>query len=272
MSTPPTLQTVTLNDYTPPIKLKILPLSSPCGNKDTTDSTNALNTGLSIWFGARNLIGIFPSILEALKSQNIELQNILELGAGTGLTGIWLYNNIPVTSNTNLELTDGVSEVLPLLTSNINLNPPPASLNVTPSELLWGGKLPKTYNFIYGADLIYERVDGAKVRLLAQTVRSGLSGVDWVSKDSSKYTNEESDEYEIPECAEIIFEVTSVPFFLLAFTRRSFPFNQLIEIFNSEGLKCTGLVEGGCFDIFENDTDGLTDMWRDCVLGFEAIE
>ncbi|GMH54469.1 hypothetical protein TrVE_jg11997 [Triparma verrucosa] len=278
---------IELSSYSPPtgpsIKLQLLPLLSACGNKDATGASK--NTGLSIWFGAKNLINVLPELLLDYNSDyNKEVggpgdnrtNRILELGAGTGLTGIWLLHHLSLSSSPfHLTLTDGVDEVLPLLSSNLLLNsPPPSSYSV--SNLLWGATLPQTYDFIYGADLIYERVDTTKVRQLASTVRSGLTVEIWESPPSplnivDSSTLLDGEEGCLPPCLLEPFKVGRLPFFILAFTRRSFPFPSLIRIFAEEGLKCKGLVEDGTYDIFENETDGLTDMWRDCVVGFEPI-
>ena len=120
---------------------------------------------------------------------------------------------------------------------------------------------------IYGADLVYERCDKEKVRALARTVRSGLSSVPWPSIPATSGAEHDPDEDVVLSLA-----VPAFPCFLLALTRRSFPLPQLLALFREEGLGCDGLLENGCWDIFENETDGMTDMWRDVVLGFTPLE
>ena len=50
--------------------------------------------------------------------------------------------------------------------------------------------------------------------------------------------------------------------FVLFMTRRSYPLHHLIKTMEDQGLKYMGLAEGGQRDIFDNDIDGLSDLWR----------
>ena len=114
-----------------PITLLSTPLT--CG---TTGNPNA-NTGLSIWFGARNLVNCLPAFLS---SSGPPIGPVLELGAGAGLTGIWLSGQLP---GVNLCLTDGVDEVIPLLQENVSRN---CAVNAPKVErLLWGARLSQQY-------------------------------------------------------------------------------------------------------------------------------
>ena len=121
-------------------------------------------------------------------------------------------------------------------------------------------------SLIYGADLVYERCDTGKVRDLARTVRSGLSPFPWTAPLPPP---SEGDEDFSPLSLEIV--APPYPCFLLALTRRSFALPKILSLFRLEGLQCDGIIEGGSWDIFDNDTDGLTDMWRDSVLSFTPI-
>ena len=216
-----TPQTVNLPD-SDPITLLSTPLTSLSGNPGA-------NTGVSVWFGARNLVGVFPSFLSASPHPP---KSALELGAGSGLTGIWLARHFP---GLDLTLTDGVDEVLPLLRENVGRNCAQDIPSV--QSLRWGVVLPKQYDMIYGADLVYERCDAEKVRALARTVRSGLSPVPWSSTPAAPEAdgpNEEVDEEVILPLA-----VPAFPCFLLALTRRSFPLPQLLALFREEVSEAT---------------------------------
>jgi hypothetical protein len=93
------------------------------------------------------------------------------------------------------------------------------------------------------------------------------------------YPQDWQDKYELPEDGYInedTFELTKAAsndcsLFLLSFTRRSYPLSSLIQTFEHAGLHFEGTVENSCYDLFGNCTDGLTEIWRDCVLAFSTL-
>ena len=57
--------------------------------------------------------------------------------------------------------------------------------------------------------------------------------------------------------------------FVLALTRRNLSHDEVLISAFEEGLVFKGVIEDTSFDLFDNETDGLTDLWRDSVLVFE---
>ncbi|KAL2042293.1 hypothetical protein N7G274_004781 [Stereocaulon virgatum] len=97
------------------------------------------------------------------KMDELRGKTIVELGAGSGLTGLALSLGLSRTTNISntIHLTDGHPPLLPLLRQNIALNTPhirPTSL-ILPSLLSWGADLPpgipKEPDIILAADCVY---------------------------------------------------------------------------------------------------------------------
>ena len=82
-------------------------------------------------------------------SSNSRVTNMVELGAGTGVTGLMVAQALP--EEVHIGLTD-LPLLMPLLEKNLahNDNPPNASAFV----LEWGGTVSSSYDVILGADVV----------------------------------------------------------------------------------------------------------------------
>lgn len=172
-------------------------------------------------------------------------KSCLELGAGTGLTGIVL-SKVQDDALAVLVLTDGEPEVLALLQSNCADNGMPAAVQL--SLLLWGvnsgsqlllSERPEGFDCIYGCDLFYNRSQEDKVALAFDTVAALLT------KDPSGR-------------------------FYLSFTRRDLDINAVLAIALAKGFNAR-VIDECTWDIFSTNTDGLTDLWRDAVFEFRRV-
>ena len=96
---------------------------------------------------------------------------------------------------------------------------------------------------IFGSDLIYNKGQDSTVRDLFWTVKHLLL-------EDNKNNHQ-----------------TKAKFYM-SFTRRSMPLEQMLSLALEVGLK--GMVmEDYCWDLFGNNTDGLTDMWEEVILVYE---
>lgn len=209
--------------------------------KDTYGSKLNL-TGCAVWHAGE----VFSKFL--VDNQALfKGKSCLELGAGAGLTGIVMCKVQGDDAEAVVVLTDGEPEVLALLRSNCEDNGTSATVQL--SLLLWGVNAasrlllagrPQGYECIYGCDLFYNRTQEDKVALAFDTVAALLTH---------------------DPCGR----------FYLGFTRRDLDINTVLAIALAKGF--TSRVLDECtWDVFNNNTDGLTDLWRDAVFEFRRCE
>ena len=60
------------------------------------------------------------------------------------------------------------------------------------------------------------------------------------------------------------------PGFYLSFTRRNLDINIILAIARKVGLE-GALAEDYCYDIFGNNTEGQTELWRDAIYVFRRL-
>ena len=199
-------------------------------------------TGYGVWFGAHNLTDYVMANLASFSGHAV-----LEVGAGLGLCGIsvatMLQDGTAPTSGGPLPivLTDGEVELLPLLRENCAANQVAASV----SKLWWGDEgdisaievaHPSGFGVVLGADLIYSTPQLAALPPLFATVsRLMARGAD--------------------------------ARFYLAVTRRSFGISDVLAVARAHGFRWS-VGEDTIYDIFDNNTDEQTFMWRDAVYIF----
>jgi SAM-dependent methyltransferase len=202
-------------------------------------------SGQALWFAAENMCGL----IDNLRQEGGSPQSLLELGAGPGLAGIYAARVLGNSLQT-VVLTDGDADVVQLLQRNISRNAvdrsPSSHDYVCSAEvLLWGMEdcnqsllsrhsLPEGFDVILGADLIYGKVSTATITLLFQTVHQLLS---------------------------------QTGAFYLAFTRRNLSISIVLDEASKLGFDWT-LEPDFIYDIFENNVEGLTDLWRDVIYSF----
>jgi Lysine methyltransferase len=108
---------------------------------------------------------VWPSAIELCKQSDrfiAQGANVLELGAGTGLLGIYISKNF----DCDVLITDGNYDSVQLIRDNIELNQTKAQAEV----LTWGEK-GRESNIIVGSDIIYSK---PMVLPLVQTIKSTL--------------------------------------------------------------------------------------------------
>ncbi|CAG9328206.1 unnamed protein product [Blepharisma stoltei] len=115
------------------LKLKLKPRDS--GQLDT-------EMHLTLWPSAEKLCSLIPTLIPPTSS-------ILELGAGTGLVGLFTAKTFP---GSTVLITDGNTESVDLIQENIEAN----SLNARSSHFLWGESA-GSFDVILGSDVIYDK-------------------------------------------------------------------------------------------------------------------
>ena len=144
---------------------------------------------------------------------------------------------------------------------------------ISTCEQLWWGAGPELdrlssrhqdgFDFIFGADCIYEKVDKGQLDALLETacrmlrkpttpdpnatLPGGLPG----AGGGGAGTGAEP----------------SAAVFLLAFCRQLVPIDNVLDLARSKGL-VPQLAEDRVYDMFGHNTDGMTDMWADCIYEF----
>jgi hypothetical protein len=206
-------------------------------------ATNLPLTGYTVWFGAHNLVDLAASDIKVF-----DKCRVLELGSGLGFAGISIAKMAQAASGPSefgqYVLTDGEAELIPLLKDNCELNG--LSAEETKCLKLWWGDsddisscssfAPDGFDIIIGADLIYSQQQLIVLPSLFSTVDSLLS-----RRGDSR--------------------------FYLAVTRRNYDIGELFKAADAVGL--TWEVDPNTiYDIFSNNTDEQTDLWRDAVYIF----
>jgi hypothetical protein len=278
---------------------------------------DVLLTGHSIWFGALNSIQLLTdrsspqSTTTSSPPMPLPMFNVLEIGAGTGLTGCFLAKLLSL-NNPNqpysLYLTDGEDTCVETLESNVALNglSPTSSAStssessVNCSQLWWGSDEPalqtllaKTHNegfdLIIGADLIYSSKQSPVVKKMFDTVYAALKTTPRPPRDavvvvdeSSRFDCDEEEEF-IPKrsggwplafnsstSSSLTTTSSSGGVYYLAFTRRNMPIETVLKLAEDAGLEWQ-VDPDYCWDIFDNNTDGITEIWRDAIFGFRKF-
>ena len=205
-------------------------------------------------------------------------KGVCELGSGVGVTGAVVTEYIRLRGVGDIVLTDGMDDVLELLTTNIS-NTFKHDTKVKITKNMWmEGSRSRRYGVVFGSDLVYERRGVEMVKMLAMEVKRILEvttvGVDGkeVGGGAPELGEEEEegggDEFDVTRYA---YDYEANPMhkpFILFVTRRSYPLPMLVAEMRDAGLTYKGLAEGGQRDIFDNDIDGLSELWRDAVLVF----
>jgi len=272
-----------------------------------------LLTGHSVWFGALNAIQLMTDLVPVFDpSFSTSTLNILEIGAGTGLAGLFqakLLNSNTPNQPYNLFLTDGEDDCVSTLQSNACLNglcqccPSlsvlPASNSVHCSQLWWGKDQPQLqtlfddaassssssfegFDIIIGSDLIYSSKQVPTVKLLFETVYASLKVTpNAVAEAVTKRvvlpgygvdTDADDEEAFMPKVsADFVCNPKGGGVFYLAFTRRNMPVQTVLGLAEDIGLSWM-LIEDYCWDVFDNNTDGITEMWRDAIYCFWKVE
>ncbi|GMI37870.1 hypothetical protein TrRE_jg2484, partial [Triparma retinervis] len=207
-----------------------------------------------------------------------------ELGSGVGITGAVAGEYCRRRGVGTVTVTDGMEDVMELLRRNVGGG---GDGRVRVERNFWmEGERNTRYGVVFGSDLVYERrgkemvesLGGEVKRILEVTVQGdhdeGGGGVLQGGQGGQGGQGERGDaddsdsELDVTPYAYPYVPHPSHRPFILFLTRRSYPLPLLINTLTAKGLTYKGLAEGGQRDIFDNDIDGLSDLWRDAVLVF----
>ncbi|OMJ81090.1 hypothetical protein SteCoe_18501 [Stentor coeruleus] len=109
---------------------------------------------------------LWPAAIELCRQCLVyvdEEKRVLELGAGTGLVGIYVAKN----KGCKMVITDGNEESVELIKENAKIN----SVNIIAEKFLWGGPAIES-DIILGSDIIYSR---SMVLPLLSTIKATLA-------------------------------------------------------------------------------------------------
>mmetsp|Transcript_45389 Transcript_45389/g.71010 ORF Transcript_45389/g.71010 Transcript_45389/m.71010 type:complete len:259 (-) Transcript_45389:339-1115(-) len=196
-------------------------------------------TGLALWHGSRSICDFMWR-----RGDDLHGRHILELGCGLGLAGIFASKLTgPAGSVT---LTDYDDEVLGLCLRNVENNRQDSDSPTLVQRFSFGDSEEEQmlmsstnslaqgkFSMIIAADVIYES-SGWQVDLLFHSVSRVLQG------DGE---------------------------FVLAYTRRLVPEEAIFAAAKKYGYEVK-VDEESCFDMFGNNTDGLSDFWQHCIFVF----
>jgi hypothetical protein len=209
-------------------------------------ATNLEMTGLAVWFAGESLASYCGTYLQDFRNKTC-----LELGSGTGICGISLATMLVKKDegddgvgekwlSPEFVLSDGYS--MEVLARNVKLNDGLGSVECC--ELSWNTvdvpalllEHKRGFQRIIGADLYYNSSQEGVVSDVFVTVQALLSH----EKDSTFY---------------------------LSVTRRSLDIDIVLGIAKTAGFDHE-LVPDYCWDCFDHNTEGMTDMWRDAIFMF----
>ena len=247
------------------------------------------------------LITDTASVMSAEQASSDGQFNVLELGAGTGIAGLFcaklmgtpIYTGLGVV---NITLTDGEESCVHNLQANADLNfAADSSMHVICSQLWWGrnSKLDDLlacnsggFSLIIGTDLIYNTTpaQAMALRQLMETIFLALKITPKALHDNCNYETGIEEKFEeggsyscgdnfyeaMPSCSADGGGGTGGGVFYLAFTHRSVPLQTILSTAEEFGLSWK-VMEENCFDIFDNSTEGLTAAWRDTILAFKRV-
>jgi SAM-dependent methyltransferase len=196
-------------------------------------------TGHAIWHASINFVNLINCERDIFQNKSV-----LEIGSGTGIIGFLLKKTFNNDIN-KLYLTDGEEEVVEVMKTNCKLNGFDSD-QVECRQLWWGicdglddlyDNQPNGFDVIIGCDLFYNRSQNSIVIKVFQTISKLLSK----NKDSSFY---------------------------LSFTRRDMDIDVITNIADEFGFNFY-VHNDYTWDIFDNNTDGQTEFWRDSIYIFK---
>lgn len=134
-------------------------------------------TGHCVWTGSRFFIQTLPNLAEYFVNRQV-----LELGCGTGLSGIAIALQFPTIKN--IVMTDSSESVLKLCQQNCEINNVTKNENLAVKELCWGSSLlaqsssaaeeiPKLFETVFATDVLYDI--GSWIPLLQTVITSLIS-------------------------------------------------------------------------------------------------
>ena len=225
---------------TPELKFKEYPqynIVLEAASKDYY-ATNLIYTGTAVWQSGENLCNYCKENIAFFNNKSI-----LELGSGVGIVGIalatMLAREASMESHSRFVITDGYSHIVDLMLRNCELN----KVNIDCKTLRWNNsddmqEMSDMYSggfqCIFGSDLYYNRSQDQVIHDIFATVAALLShdGI-----------------------------------FLMACTRRDMDIETVFSIASGAGFQW-GLAEDSVYDIFGNNTEGMTELWRDAIFKF----
>ncbi|GMI56771.1 hypothetical protein ScalyP_jg3376 [Parmales sp. scaly parma] len=244
---------------------------------DASDNSPAATapplTGEALWPGTTNMINNFLSHLPN-HTDSYKPTSFLELGAGVGIASIFL--KLSALRTTSIVCTDGEPSLVTLIEQNSLLNPPLHNSNtLTPSQLWFGENPPISannnspiYDVVFACDVLYDGHKPEFIDLLFKTVSFSLFG-----KLLQTLTDSVADPITFVEVWDLpTFSLANEndpgSIFLLAFGRRGVRIEDIFKSAIVHNLACLGVVEDSVYDVFDNNTDGVTDIWKDLILAF----
>jgi predicted nicotinamide N-methyase len=229
-------------------------------------ATNVNLTGHAIWFAGNNMCDMIAS-----DPSLFSCRNLLELGSGTGVGGIFcaavvarfqqrilshdndpLQAEEPSVGKQTFLLTDGFEDVVTNLRHNIELNHDlfvgaQQSPDVFCEQLQWGDETTMSkildthtegqlFDVILGADLLYSAETEQDIKCLFSTVKYLLA-----RSPSAR--------------------------FYLSYTRRKLDISKAIAIAETFDLE-SAVHPMFTYDLFDNNTEEQTAFWRDSIYVF----
>lgn len=145
---------------------------------------------------------LWPAAIELCRQCLVYIEKekrVLELGAGTGLVGIFVAKS----KGCMMIMTDGNEESVELIKENAEIN----SANIIAEKFLWGGPAAES-DIILGSDIIYSR---QMVLPLLSTIKVTLAplGICLLANHSIRFNSLESLFYET--CSQLGLSVKSLP-------------------------------------------------------------
>ena len=144
---------------------------------------------------------VWPAALEMCRQSHTFMRpgcKVLELGAGTGLLGIYIKKNF----DCDVTITDGNTESVELIQENAERN----GASVRAEVLVWGNQGPDC-DIIVGSDIVYSK---NVIRNLVSTIKQGLgqSGICYIANHFIRFGNLQK--YFLEICDEFQINVTEV--------------------------------------------------------------
>ena len=207
-------------------------------------------TGCSSWFAGTLFCQFSCSEERAARVTFGKGKSVLELGSGAGLAGIALAKCLERLGEPLgiTVLTDGEAKVVDLLRSNVAANG--LADRVDCQQLWWGPspqledlkrRHPKGFDVIIGCDLFYNQL---------QHHNGAVSGAFFV--------------------VDALLSRAEGACMFLACTRRDLDLAVVLDAAQARGFRAE-LQEDFVYDIFNANTDGMTDLWRDAIFAFFRI-
>lgn len=248
--------------------------------KCDTYATNLELTGYTNWYGSQNMCNmiadhsyeLFNSYRDDIENlQSNKNLNFIELGSGLGKGGIMSMKILEHEGcyQSKCVLSDGEDEIITLLQSNCKRNLENGRIHYKCMKLYWGETVvldellfenPLGFDIIIGSDLIYgsngyinlgKLLYSVSILLSKRSIKNNMNIIE--STDFDKLHDQ--------------YNIRDYPTFYLAITRREFI---SLESFEKEcnkfGLTCACILEDYTFDIFDNQVDSSSLLWRDTII------